>query len=96
MLGINKEETEGETFYCDPQGKKGSFGGSQVPRKFPVIFDWTGKAKFSILDETITKEIFLKYLIEAGQFVGIGRFRPQNQGFYGRFHVEDDLTWEDY
>jgi hypothetical protein len=26
-------------------------------------------------------------LEEAGKFIGLGRFRPQNGGFYGRFAV---------
>jgi len=42
---------------------------------------------FYILDEIITKEVFERTLTMAGQFIGIGRFRPQNNGFYGRFEV---------
>jgi hypothetical protein len=95
MLGVNKDETEGEIQYCDAQGKKGSMGGTQVPRKFPVLREWEGKAKFYILDDTISKEIFEKYLVEAGKFVGVGRWRPANNGLYGRFHVGDDLTWDE-
>jgi len=95
MLGIHKDQTEGKIQYCDAQGKKGSMGGTQVPRMFPIIEEWTAKCKFLILDDTITKEIFLKYLIEAGKFVGIGRWRPAVNGLYGRFAVGDDLTWEE-
>ena len=29
----------------------------------------------------------LRELEAAGQFIGIGRFRPQNGGFYGRFRI---------
>jgi hypothetical protein len=95
MLGINKDETLAETFFCDSQGKKGAGGGSQVPRKFPVIHDWSTKGTFYILDEMITRDVFERYLVESGKFIGIGRFRPRNGGFYGRFHVGDDLVWED-
>ena len=92
MLGLHKDETEGETFMCHADGKRNS--GTRVPRKFPVIHEWEAKATFYILDETITKDVFARYLEEAGKFIGVGRFRPRNGGFYGRFHVGDDLTWE--
>ena len=93
MLGIMKDETESETFPCHADGKRSC--GTRVPRKFPVIYEWKGKAVFYILDETITKDVFKRYLQEAGKFIGIGRFRPRNGGFYGRFKVEEDLEWED-
>lgn len=91
-LGVSKDETDGETFQCDAQGKKG--GSSRVPRKFPVVPEWETKAEFFILEESITEELFTRYLTEAGRFIGIGRFRPINGGFYGRFHV-GDVKWED-
>ena len=93
MLGVHKDNTEGETFSCHADGKRGS--GTRVPRKFPVIHEWESKATFYILDETITREVFERYLTEAGKFIGVGRFRPRNGGFYGRFHVGDDMSWED-
>jgi hypothetical protein len=31
--------------------------------------------------------VFEHHLHEAGKFIGIGRFRPRNNGFYGRFDV---------
>jgi hypothetical protein len=44
------------------------------------------------LDETITEEVFKLHLEESGKFIGIGRFRPQNNGFYGRFKV-NEIVW---
>ena len=32
-------------------------------------------------------------LREAGKFIGIGRFRPRNNGYYGRFDVES-VDWK--
>ena len=90
MLGVNKDETECETFMCHADGKRGS--GTRVPRTFPVIREWKGQATFFVLDETITQDVFRRYLEEAGKFIGIGRFRPRNAGFYGRFQVTD-LKW---
>lgn len=92
MLGVKQDETEGETFMCHADGKRNS--GTRVPRKFPVIREWDAKAVFYVLDETITQSVFTRYLEEAGKFIGIGRFRPRNGGFYGRFHV-GDVKWED-
>jgi hypothetical protein len=45
-----------------------------------------------VLDETVTEEVFRNVLEQAGAFIGIGRFRPRNNGFYGRFKVEA-IAW---
>ena len=91
MLNVNKDETQSETFMCHADGKKGS--GTRVARTFPVIHEWDGTAEVMILDESITKDVFTRYLEEAGKFIGIGRFRPRNGGFYGRFSV-GEVLWE--
>ena len=49
-------------------------------------------AEYLILDDILNEEVFLKVLQAAGQFIGIGRFRPQNKGYYGRFEVKS-LEW---
>lgn len=49
--------------------------------------------EFLILDEIITEEVFREHLADAGSFIGIGRFRPRNNGFYGRFLVES-VDWK--
>lgn len=90
MLNVKWDQTDCETFNCHSNGIRGS--GSRVQRTFPVIREWSGTAKFMVLDETITEDVFLRYLQEAGRFIGIGRFRPHNGGFYGRFNVAD-LKW---
>lgn len=84
-LGVKKDEVEGEWFFVPSDGKRG--GGSRVKRCFPVIRNWGGTVKFYILDDTITEEVFEQHLREAGNFIGLGRFRPRNNGFYGRFKV---------
>ena len=47
-----------------------------------------GVVTFIILDDIITEDVFTQVLRSAGMLVGIGRFRPENRGFYGRFAVE--------
>lgn len=90
ILDETKDKVEGEVFFVDAQGKA---GGSRVKRKFPVIRDWGGDVSFYVLDETITQDVFAAHLKEAGNFIGIGRFRPENGGFYGRFSVEK-IVWK--
>lgn len=90
-LGVDKDKTDCETFPCHADGKRGS--GTRVMRTFPVIREWAATAKFYVLDESITQDVFTHHLEEAGKFIGIGRFRPRNGGFYGRFFVKS-VTWE--
>jgi len=91
-LPLKKEEVQGEWLFVPSDGKRG--GGSRVMKCFPFIPNWKGEVKFYILDETITKDVFQKHLKEAGNFIGIGRFRPRNNGFYGRFKVVG-LEWQE-
>ena len=87
VLPIKKEDVAGEWFFVPSDGVRGS--GKRVNKCFPVIHQWEGDVTFHILDETITIPVFRKHLEEAGKFIGIGRFRPRNNGFYGRFEVKD-------
>jgi hypothetical protein len=66
--------------------------GKRVWKTFPLIPEWSGDVEFLILDEVITKEIFEQHLIDAGSFIGIGRWRPRNNGQYGRFRVKS-ISW---
>lgn len=88
---VMHDKTTSETFPCHSDGKRGS--GSRVMRTFPVVREWSGEAKFYVLDESITKDVFIHHLEESGKFIGVGRFRPRNGGFYGRFFCEL-LKWE--
>lgn len=90
MLGVNKDEVKGEWLFVPSDGIRGS--GKRVDKCFPVIHEWSGDVTFHILDETVTKDVFQQVLEQAGRFIGIGRFRPRNNGFYGRFAV-DSLKW---
>lgn len=90
VLPVKKEEIAGEWYFVPADGKRGS--GSRVSKCFPVVPAWSGEAKFYVLDQTITKDVFQQHLEEAGKFIGIGRFRPRNNGFYGRFSVKS-VKW---
>ena len=91
-LPTKKEDVPGETLFLNADGKKGS--GTRVKRIMPCIQNWKGDVTFYVLDDTIGKEVFEHHLREAGNFIGIGRFRPRNGGFYGRFKVVK-TAWND-
>lgn len=48
---------------------------------------WKGTVTLQIDNDTITKETVEEILTISGQYVGIGSFRPTNNGMYGRFKV---------
>ena len=101
-LPVKKEDVPGEWLFVPSDGKRG--GGSRVEKCFPVIQNWSGNVTFYVLDETLTQSVnvpgsdeevtaFEYHLREAGNFIGVGRFRPRNNGFYGRFKVEK-VAWK--
>ena len=92
-LGINRDEVEMEALFLPSDGRRG--GPKRVMKYYPIIPEWETEAEFVILDETVlqtsakdkTRTVFQDVLEGAGQFIGLGRFRPRNNGFYGRFNV---------
>lgn len=91
LLPIKKADVQGEWLFLPSDGKRGS--GTRVDKCYPVIPEWKATVVFYILDEIITKDVFEDHLSKAGQFIGIGRFRPRNNGFYGRFKL-NKVKWE--
>lgn len=86
MLGIHRDDVIGETLFVPSNGKRGD--GSRVDRTFPFISaGWTGTLTITVIDETITADVLRTHLEEAGKLIGVGRFRPRNNGYYGRFLV---------
>lgn len=92
-LPIKRDElpdTQCDRIHCNSNGIRGS--GSRVWRLFPRIDDWEADVQFTILSDEIEQDVFEETLEQAGQFIGVGRFRPQNGGFYGRYSV-DKCVW---
>jgi hypothetical protein len=87
MLPIKVDDVVGEWLSLDAQ--PGSGRGGRVWRCMPRISDWQGDVGIHVLDETVTMDVLRYHLEQTGAFIGIGRFRPKNGGFYGRFRVED-------
>lgn len=82
-IDYHRDTVPSITINANSDGIRGS--GKRVSRTFPQVPDWKGTARFVILDDTVTPEIFEKHLTEAGRFIGIGRFRPEKGGLNGRF-----------
>lgn len=91
ILPITKEEVAMDRIYANSDGKRGS--GKRVWRNFPKIEEWEADVPFQVIADEIAEDVFEQHLQQAGAFVGIGRFRPQNGGFYGRFRVEK-IKWQ--
>lgn len=90
MLGIKKDDVVGEWVFVPSDGVRGS--GKRVDKCFPKIAAWGGELQLTILDDTVTRDVLEMHLKEAGRFIGVGRFRPRNNGFYGRFEAAV-TTW---
>ena len=87
MLGRKVDEVPPEELFVPADCKRGS--GRRVTRVFPLISSWKGSTVVHVIDETITEEVLRKHLTEAGNLIGMGRFRPRNNGYYGRFKLVD-------
>jgi len=90
-IGIKKDDVDGEWLHVPSDGRRG--GTTRVEKCFPIIHQWSGKVEFLIFDEIVTDEVFAEHLSDAGSFIGVGRFRPRNNGYYGRFEVKS-IEWD--
>jgi hypothetical protein len=86
VLPITRDTILHEWLHVPADGRRG--GTKRVERCFPLVKSWSGTVEFLIFDEIITPEVFAEHLGDAGKYIGIGRFRPRNNGFYGRFEVK--------
>jgi hypothetical protein len=84
-LGIEASKVPPESLFVPADGRRGS--GKRVTRTFPLITRWEGSTTIHVIDETITEDVLRMHLIEAGNLIGMGRFRPRNNGYYGRFSL---------
>jgi hypothetical protein len=91
-LGIHATDVPCEKLFLPSNGQRGS--GTRVWKYYPLIDNWEGTVQILVLDQTVlqisktTGATVLEDVCRgAGQFVGLGRFRPRNNGYYGRFNV---------
>ena len=94
LIGYHRDDVECEQLFLPSDGRRG--GPKRVDKYYPIFPSWDGEVEFIIVDETVlqssvldkTETVFERVLKGAGQFIGLGRFRPRNNGWYGRFSVE--------
>jgi hypothetical protein len=94
VLGIKANDVQYEKLFLPSDGRRG--GGKRVWKYYPLIERWSGDAEFLIVDDTVlqksvvdpSRTVFEIVLEGAGSYIGLGRFRPRNNGFYGRFEFD--------
>jgi hypothetical protein len=93
MLGVRATNVQSEALFLPADGRSGS--GKRVWKYYPFIPEWEGDVELIVLDETVnqtsqrTGNPVLHDIVEgAGQYIGLGRFRPRNNA-YGRFIVDN-------
>jgi len=86
LIGKTADQARPERCYCHADGNRKS--GKRVWRTFPIFDEWKATLVIHILDDSIPEEIFEKVLNAFGLFIGIGRYRPENGGYLGRFTVK--------
>lgn len=86
-LGVKAEDVKSIKVFIPSDGKRG--GGTRVWKHFPVINDWKASGSMVLLDDILEADTdrVKRYLTDAGQLVGLGWFRPERNGYYGRFIV---------
>jgi hypothetical protein len=92
VLPVRKEDVQSERLYLNADGKRG--GGTRVWRTYPVLRNWAGSLDIYVVDELIIQPVLRAHLEAAGRFIGVGRFRPQNGGFYGLFEIAR-IDWQE-
>jgi hypothetical protein len=93
QLGIKASDVQFEALFLPSDGKRG--GQKRVDKYYPYIPSWEADVEFVVVDDTVIQRwvgdkditVFEHVLDGAGKFIGIGRFRPRNNGHYGRFNV---------
>lgn len=91
LLPAKKDEVLGEWLFVPSDGRRG--GGKRVSKCFARVDKWGGDVVFHVFHDAIGEDVFRRHIEYAGMFIGVGRFRPQNNGFYGRFQVQE-IVWD--
>lgn len=90
-LGIksNSKEIQKERLFVPADGRRG--GGKRVWKNFPTILQWRTSVEILVFDPILIAkpEKIEEYLKHAGKFIGLLRFRPRNNGYYGRYTIEN-------
>jgi hypothetical protein len=86
----SEADIQAERVHANADGVRGS--GKRVWRTFPRIDTWRATVTFMIIADEITRDVMEETVRYCGLAVGVGRFRPERGGFFGRFTV-DRIEW---
>jgi hypothetical protein len=87
VLPITPDKTEPHWVFVPSNGIPGA--GKRVWRCYCRIDRWEGTIPFVVVDDIITVDLLERYLRVAGQITGIGLWRPENRGMWGKFQVTE-------
>jgi hypothetical protein len=90
MFMVNPEEIIMPTF--DAIDKRSAVNKNVKARVItvrPKWTDWTAEFTLNTGEDSFTDTQILELLNTTGNYVGIGSFRPLNNGYFGRFQVEN-------
>jgi hypothetical protein len=88
MFFISPEEILiGEDFVIDKRSAVNRNIKARVISIRPKWEKWKASFVLSVDNDTITKETIVTIIEYAGQYVGIGSFRPTSNGYFGRYKL---------
>ena len=88
VLNIEANSVNPETLFLPSNGVRGD--GKRVTKMYPFIPQgWKGSVEIVAVDDLLTPDVIQHHLKEAGSLIGVGRFRPRQNGYYGRFSVSN-------
>lgn len=90
ILSTKVADVQCEELFVPSDGIRG--GSKRVIKLFGIIQEWAGSFIVHVPDEKISQKVFGEHAECWGMFIGIGRFRPEKNGYYGRFTVKS-IKW---
>lgn len=88
-FNVKAKDVQGERLFVPSNGVAG--GTKRVWKTFPIIpAGWECDIELLVFEETLIDkpEKVIEYLEQAGKYIGLGKYRPINNGWYGRFSVK--------
>ena len=88
--GVKAETADRLHLFVPSDGKTG--GGKRVWKNFPILPEWTtDPIEIVILDEKLIASPgkLEEYLVAGGLYIGLGFFRPERNGYFGRYRPEN-------
>jgi len=85
VLQVKADDVRGQWLFLPADGVRGS--GKRVDKCMPVIDSWEAEVEVNVLHDLITEDILREHLECGGMYIGLGNFRPQSGGYYGRYEL---------